>query len=65
MAQVAHACAPILGGAQDVMIDPPSRDDLMLLDQELRELYRAATLLPDGRSRHGRKTKHDTAPAVD
>jgi hypothetical protein len=33
----------------------------MLIDAELREAYAAATLLPDGRSRRGRKTKHDTA----
>ena len=34
----------------------------MLVHEELRECYRAATLLPgDGRSRRGRKTKHDTA----
>ena len=31
------------------------------LDAILRDCYRAATLLPDGRSRRGRKTKHDTA----
>ena len=33
----------------------------MDIDSELRKCYRAATLLPDGRSRRGRKTKHDTA----
>lgn len=42
-------------------VSPPSRVDLILIDTELREHYRAATLLSDGRSRRGRKTKHDTA----
>ena len=42
-------------------VDPMSRDEKMLLDTEFREIYRAATLLHDGRSRRGRKTKHDTA----
>jgi hypothetical protein len=60
MAAVAQAAAPIFGDAPPLAI-PPSRDDLLLFDQELREHYRAATLLPDGRSRRGRKTKHDTA----
>ena len=47
------------GEAED--LGPPSRDDLILVDQELRELYRAASLTPDGRSLRGRKTKHNTA----
>jgi hypothetical protein len=55
------AASPVLGAAPQVVINPPSRDDLLLLDQELREHYRAATLLPGGRSRRGRKTKHNTA----
>ena len=38
-----------------------SRTELMLLSQEYREIYRSAGLRPDGRSRRGRKTKHDTA----
>ena len=33
----------------------------MLVDAEMRECYRAATVLNDGRSRRGRKTKHHTA----
>jgi hypothetical protein len=33
----------------------------MLLDAELRECYRAATVAPDGRTRRGRKNKHNTA----
>jgi hypothetical protein len=33
----------------------------MLLDAELRECYRAATYMPDGRLKRGRKIKHDTA----
>ena len=33
----------------------------MLLDAELRECYRAATYMPDGRLKRGRKVKHDTA----
>ena len=37
------------------------RTSLMLLDHEFRELYRVAGLNPDGRSRRGRKTKHNTA----
>ena len=48
-------------GATSMPINPPSRDELMDIDSELRKCYRAATLLPDGRSRRGRKTKHDTA----
>ena len=32
----------------------------MLLDAELCECYKAATLLPDGRSQRRRKTKHHT-----
>ena len=55
------AASPVLGAAPQPVVTPASRDDLLLLDQELREHYRAATLLPDGRSRRGRKTKHDTA----
>ena len=39
----------------DAPIITQSRDDLMLIDAELRELYKAATLLPDGRSQRGRK----------
>ena len=58
MAQVA---IPVLGSAPPLVASPYSRDDLMIVDQELRELYRDATLLPDGRSRRGRKTKHNTA----
>ena len=47
--------------ADRLFLAPSTRDELMLLDAELREAYREATLLPDGRSRRGRKTKHDTA----
>eukprot|EP00966_Prymnesium_polylepis_P314779 7273347-Prymnesium_polylepis.1 len=43
------------------IINPPSRDDLMLIDAELRERHKAASLLPDGRSLRGRKSKHNTA----
>ena len=42
-------------------INPPTREEPLDIDFELRECYRAATLLPDGRSRRGRKTKHNTA----
>jgi|ETNmetMinimDraft_29_1059903.scaffolds.fasta_scaffold04852_2 hypothetical protein len=38
-----------------------SRDELMLLNQEYREIYRAASLKPDGSSKRGRKDKHNTA----
>ena len=48
-------------GRRAAAVTPPSRDELMLIDAELREAYTAATLMPDGRSRRGRKTKHDTA----
>ena len=48
-------------GAGMFVVAPPSRDDLMLIDAELREAYSAATLMEDGRSRRGRKTKHNTA----
>ena len=44
-----------------ITVDPPSREELLDFDIELREAHKAATLLPDGRSRRGRKTKHDTA----
>jgi hypothetical protein len=44
-----------------IMVDPPSREELLDYDIELCDAYRAATLLADGRSRRGRKTKHDTA----
>ena len=44
-----------------IAVDPASRDELLEFDIELREAYKAATLQPDGRLRHGRKTKHDTA----
>ena len=47
--------------ADRVFLAPSTRDELMILDAELREAYQEATLLPDGRSRRGRKTKHDTA----
>ena len=49
------------GGRRAAAVTPPSRDELMLIDAELREAYTAATLMPEGRSRRGRKTKHDTA----
>ena len=39
---------------------PQQRDDIILLDQELRELVWDASLTPDGRSLHGRKSKHNT-----
>ena len=54
-----HGTASAEGEAED--LGPPSRDDLIFLDQELRELYRAASLNADGRSLRGRKTKHNTA----
>ena len=57
--------APTAGaGSSDAgrtVVAPSSRNELMLIDAELREAYTAATLMPDGRSRRGRKTKHDTA----
>ena len=43
------------------IVNPMSRDDLLLVDHELRELYRATTRLPDGRPRKGRPNLHDTA----
>jgi hypothetical protein len=49
------------GSAEVIVIGSPSRDDLLLLDAELRERRKAASLLADGRSRPGRKTKHQTA----
>ena len=61
----ANPRAPTAGagssGAGMFVVAPPSRDDLMLIDAELREAYSAATLMEDGRSRRGRKTKHNTA----
>ena len=57
--------APTAGaGSSDAgrtVVAPSSRNELMLIDAELREAYTAATLMPDGRSRRGRKTKHNTA----
>lgn len=60
MALAAALAAPN-AASSPVTASPASRDDLILVHEELREAYRAATLLPDGRSRRGRKTKHDTA----
>ena len=60
MTAVAPVVAPNFG-AQASTVSPPSRDELMLLDAELRECYRAATYMPDGRLKRGRKVKHDTA----
>ena len=61
----ANPRAPTAGagssGAGMFVVAPPSRDDLMLIDAELREAYSAATLMEGGRSRRGRKTKHNTA----
>ena len=61
----ANPRAPTAGagssGAGMFVVAPPSRDDLMLIVAELREAYSAATLMEDGRSRRGRKTKHNTA----
>ena len=37
------------------------RTSLMLMDHDLRELHRSASLRADGSSTRGRKTKHDTA----
>ena len=37
------------------------RTALMLMDHDLRELHRSASLRADGSSTRGRKTKHDTA----
>jgi hypothetical protein len=42
-------------------VTPPTRADLLLADAEMRECYRAATLLSDGNTKRGRKSKHDTA----
>lgn len=42
-------------------VTPPSRTNLMLADAEMRECYQAATLLSDGNTKRGRKSKHDTA----
>ena len=42
-------------------VTPPDRLELMLLDAELRDIYRSASLRADGSSTRGRKTKHDTA----
>ena len=60
-ALAAHSAAAGTSGGRYEAVAPPSRDELMLIDADLREAYKAATLLPDGRSRRGRKTKHDTA----
>ena len=42
-------------------LTPPTKDELLLLDQELRKLYETASLTADGRSFRGRKSKHNTA----
>ena len=56
MAAVAAAAA-----AASAAVTPPSRDELMLVDQELRQLYRSAGLREDGSTSRDRKNKHDTA----
>ena len=64
-----HTCArattPVamaaLGVAAPAGFSGNDRTSLMLMDHEFRELYRVAGLNPDGRSRRGRKTKHNTA----
>ena len=48
---------PVFSG----VVNPPCRQELLDIDSIMRDCYRAATLLPDGRSRRGRKTKHNTA----
>ena len=50
-----------LGVAAPAGFSGNDRTSLMLMDHEFRELYRVAGLNPDGRSRRGRKTKHNTA----
>lgn len=50
-----------LGVAAPTGFSGNDRTSLMLMDHEFRELYRVAGLKADGRSRRGRKTKHDTA----
>ena len=55
------AGAAVAAAAASEAISPPTRTELMLLDQEMRDIYRAATRRADGTSTRGRKTKHDTA----
>ena len=55
------AAAVVAAAAAAEAISPPSRTELMLLDHEMRDIYRAATQRADGTSTRGRKTKHDTA----
>ena len=53
VAGAAAASPPAISGV--------SRDELMLLNHEYREVHRRASLRADGSSTRGRKTKHDTA----
>jgi hypothetical protein len=52
---------PPLGIPVPLIAAPAARDDLLVIDHELRDLYRATTQLPDGRPRRGRPNLHDTA----
>ena len=62
LAMAAVAAAFVAAGdVASAPVTPPTRTDLLLVDQEMRECYRAATLLSDGNTKRGRKTKHDTA----
>ena len=44
-----------------VLVSPPDRQELIDIDAELREHYKAASEHPDGRTKRGRPTKHDMA----
>jgi len=51
----------VAAAAAAAAISPPTRTELMLLDHEMRDIYRTATRRADGTSTRGLKTKHDTA----
>ena len=55
------AAAVVAAVAAAEAISPPIRTELMLLDHEMRDIYRAATRRADGTSTRGHKTKHNTA----